>query len=196
MHKINQDLTKSTVLISFGAMDGGFELAWAIKKQLDDMMGENYVYIDAVSLEKDPNTSYDWNEELAIYKMSNPNWEEYFKLTMKSCKTMILMITKPWLKSKWCKQELGWLIEELKGRYIKVILLVFDDALRYINENDELQIFKEFFDVNPESMIKISCNVKDIENTVALINGRVHTYHYMYAIDANKMESLINKILD
>ena len=41
-------------------MDGGFELAWAIKKQLDDMMGENYVYIDAV------NQSIENREQLAV----------------------------------------------------------------------------------------------------------------------------------
>lgn len=193
---INQNLTKSKVLISFGAMDGGFELAWAVKKQLDDMMGENYAYIDAISLENDPNTSYNWNEELAIYKMANPNWEAYFRLTMENCKTMVLMITKPWLKSKWCIQELEWLIDELKIRNIKVVPVVFKDALQYINETPEFRIFNEFFDTNPQSTVTVLSDVESIKDVVASINGHEHIYHYRYAIDESVINTLIDKIID
>lgn len=193
---INQDLTKSKVLISFGAMDGGFELAWALKKQIDDMMGENYVYIDAISLENDPNTTYNWNENLAIYKMANPNWETYFKLTMENCETMVLMITKPWLNSQWCKQELGWLIDELKIRRINVVIVVFKDAIEYINETPDLRIFNEFFDENPQNTVTVLSNVECIEDVTASINGHEHTYHYRYTIDESEINTLVCKILN
>lgn len=193
---INQNLTKSKVLISFGAMDGGFEYAWAIKKLLDDMMGENYAYIDAISLENDPSTSYNWNEALAIYKMENPNWETYFKLTMENCETMILLITKPWLESQWCNMELEWLIEELKIRNIKVIPVIFEDALQHINANPNLRIFNEFFDTNSESTVTVFSNVEEIENVTAVINGREHIYHYRYAVDADIMNTIVHRIID
>lgn len=193
---INPELTKSKVLISFGAMDGGFEFAWSIKERIDEIFGSNTAYIDAVSLENDPNTAYNWNEELAIYKMSNPNWEAYFKLTMENCDTMILLITRPWLQSNWCNQELGWLIEELKIRNIKVIPVVFEDAIQYINQTPDKQIFNAFFDENKAYVVYASGKVEEIENVTAIINGHNHTYHYRYSVNDETMNSIIELILD
>lgn len=193
---INQDLTRSKVLISFGAIDGGFELAWDLKRRIDEVFGDNAAYIDAVSLEHDPFTSYNWDQDLAIYKMSNPNWETYFRLTMKHCDTMILLITMPWLQSQWCIQELSWLIDELKTRDINVIPVVFEDALTFISDNhDTYGIFGEFIEVNHDHIVYARGAVVEINKVEAMVNGRVHVYHYKYAVSSDVMDEIFDKII-
>ena len=93
------------VLISFGAAGGGFELAWAIKHDLDEILGNGSTYLDAISLSDDAHTRFTWSEQLGIWKMSNDNWFKHYVDAMNSCKSMLFIITKEWLESYYCWDE-------------------------------------------------------------------------------------------
>ena len=42
--------------------------------------------------------------------MENPDWEELYNAAMASCRTMILLITRQWLTSKYCWMEMDTLV--------------------------------------------------------------------------------------
>ncbi len=117
------------VIISFGARNGGFELTWALKKEIDDLLGANIAYLDAISLEADSLTKYTWNEDLGIWKMSNENWYEYYEKAMNKSHFMIFLITKEWLDSYYCWQE--WAMC-MRSSGIIPIFLVSDESINII----------------------------------------------------------------
>ena len=82
------------VLISFGAAGGGFELAWALKQDLEEVLGTETTYLDAISLSGDPYTNYTWDVQLGIWKMSNDHWFAHYVDAMFNSKVMIFILTK------------------------------------------------------------------------------------------------------
>ena len=118
------------VIASFGAANGGFELIWSLKRDIDKEYGEGTTYLDAISLEHHNLTNYTWNDDLGIWKMSNQAWAELFSDAMGRSKCIIFCITKEWLNSFYCWQEFLWFIEH---KEIVPIFLLTQEAMDIIN---------------------------------------------------------------
>ncbi len=114
---------KTRVLMSFGAVDGGFEFGMQLRLDIYQKFGKNadadpaFCYLDAESLRVDSTTKYTYDLKSDKIMMENPDWDKYYESAMKYCKTMILLITKQWLTSKWCWKELDMLVHR-RGKFV------------------------------------------------------------------------------
>lgn len=195
-------------IISFGAVWGGFELAWAIRNEILIQLGVNVntggdspVYIDALSLKEDKDTTYPWSEEHGIFKMQNPNWETFFKKAMSEAKCMIFIITKPWLKSKWCLQEFEWFN---KSVHLAGIFIVYPEAETIISQSitTEVGLSKIQIDdldqvINHSTHKKITvseCFVEHIPGFVE-VKGKSYHYKYKYALGPREMTLLRQQLI-
>jgi len=134
---MDSKLTDQTrVLMSFGAPIGGFEFAMQLRHDIYQKFGKKpdtdpaFCYLDAESLRADAKTKYKYDPKSDKYMMSNDEWHAYYESAMKKCGTMILLITKLWLTSKWCWQELDMLVsiaEKKKGN-LKTIIVMWPDG--------------------------------------------------------------------
>ena len=66
--------------------------------------------------------------------MSNPEWKNNYEIAMKCCKTMLLLITKQWLTSKWCWLELDMLITAAENCKKKIAVVYWPDAASLMKE--------------------------------------------------------------
>lgn len=126
--------SNTKVLLSFGAVQGGFEFAMQLRldiyKKFNERSDANpyFCYLDAESLRTNQNTTYTYKANTDMNVMSNPDWEANYLTAMQSCKTMILLITRQWLRSKWCWKELDMLITEAAKSEKKLVVVYWPDA--------------------------------------------------------------------
>lgn len=209
------NLTK--ILISFGAISGGFEFALQLRRDLmkhfgarmDHPANSHFVYIDAISLEGDKETHYSWNDQLGIFKMSNGNWEGHYKTAISECEAMIFILTEPWLKSSYCWEELEWYKKALLGNTnkIKPLFILFKDAKKILDENKPFKIedkrtssgtiVKHPKDINRifrlENTVEINAN-SEAPGRVTAANGR-YEYKFKYACSSAELVKII-KVLE
>lgn len=137
-------VTNVDVLLSFGGAFGGFEFSWSLLRDIIEKKGLS-VYLDAISLERNEKTIYQWDDKLGIVKMANSNWNEFYTKAMDKCKYMIFIVTKPWLDSYYCIHEYKMFLERENipsKKIIKPIFLVFDDAFEVISSKQTIEIRK------------------------------------------------------
>jgi len=151
------------VIVSFGAREGGFELTAQLRLDIMDRYGKRRVlrdpagkwlqtiaddafcYLDAITLKDAEGTKYDqlalpktidgkeqW-VKVDLNKMANPFWDTYYPAAVANAAVMIFQITKPWLASEYCLEELGWFIVQGlsnldKGKESPCIFMVFPEA--------------------------------------------------------------------
>ena len=200
-------MENTKVLTSFGAALGGFELAWAIKHDLDQVLGKDAAYLDAVSLSDDVNTHYDWLEELGIWKMGNANWETHFKNAMSNCKVMIFIITEEWLNSYYCWKEFELFMSTKEKRDIKPFFLVTEEALEIIQVNEPRTISLR----SGETIMQDLNHLNDFTINKAPFfisqetapggydwhspSGRIYHYNTKYALTAEEFNALTDNII-
>lgn len=189
------------VLISFGAAGGGFELAWALKHDLEEVLGAETTYLDAISLAGDPYTRYTWNEAQGIWKMSNEHWFGQYVDAMFNSKVMIFIVTKEWLDSYYCWEEYSLF---LQSRGITPIFLVDREALQMIEEREErilrndnggelYQHLPAFRDFLTNSMFFMLERNEETAEYVWEINDNIrYVYHTKYCLSPEKRDELIN----
>ena len=192
-----QPPTDVDVVISFGARNGGFELAWDIRNRilqytygihLTDAW-ETPVYLDALSLRYDPGTTYDWNPVLGIYQMLNPAWEAFYRQAMAQCKYMIFIITPEWCESRWCWMEYDLYISLFRNR-IEPIFVVFPGVTYNMAPNLVLATqLDNDITANVNHVIQIPYHH---EIPPVLSDGIVYNYHYtLDNLDTMRILSLL-----
>jgi hypothetical protein len=133
-------VSDTKVLLSFGAVEGGFEFAMQLRLDIYKKFSQSFdadpyfCYLDAESLRTSQGTTYKYKSDTDMNIMSNDKWKENYKLAMEHCTTMILLITKQWLKSKWCWLELDMLITEAEKSKKKLAVVYWPDALSLMYE--------------------------------------------------------------
>jgi hypothetical protein len=133
-------VSDTKVLLSFGAVEGGFEFALQLRLDIYNKFARNsdgdpfFCYLDAESLRGGQNTVYTYNPNTDMNVMSNPEWKKNYELAMKSCKTMILLVTKQWLTSKWCWLELDMLVTTAETCKKKIVVVYWPDAASLMKE--------------------------------------------------------------
>ena len=194
------------ILISFGARAGGFEFALQLrhdimkKTQKEIYKNPSYVYIDAISLEKDKFTSITWDGNAGIWKMSNNKWDTHYKKAMDECEVMIFLLSKYWLDSKWCRQELEWYKETLKKRPdCKTIFVVFNDAKDIIENKKSVggDIKTTISNINAMRGDGNVINIKAVaEKSIekVTVDGKSYTYSYMYSCSAEDCTKILTAI--
>jgi len=127
-------VSDTKVLLSFGSAEGGMEFVMQLRRDIYDKFGKKldadpyFCYLDAESLRTDRNTTYEYRPIEDINKMDNSEWRANYERAMKYCKTMVLLITKQWLNSKWCWLELNMLVEEAEKSQKKIVVVYWPDA--------------------------------------------------------------------
>jgi hypothetical protein len=124
------------VLLSFGATSGGFEFAMALRAEIYQKFSKNadadpeFCYLDAESLRGSPDAKYNYDQFHDLAVMSMRDWDTAYRSAMDHCRTMILLVTKQWLISKWCWHELNMLVDTVARRTdVKVIAVFWPDAM-------------------------------------------------------------------
>ena len=111
------------VLLSFGARQGGYKYAISLRRFINRSMGwdddSTNVYIDSEALEKHPFTKPGSGG-------LNPIWDNIYWTCINQCKVMVFLVTKPWLDSPNCRQEIEWW--KINKGSVPVICLMFKDA--------------------------------------------------------------------
>lgn len=111
------------VLLSFGSAQGGFRYTLALREAIMAAKGwqdPSSVYVDAISAKP---------HDLSVVKENrtlNPVWSALYLAAIRCCKAMVFIVTKPWLDSPWCRQELGWWKANKEGT--PIFVLMFEDA--------------------------------------------------------------------
>jgi hypothetical protein len=128
------NVSDTKVLLSFGAIEGGFEFAMQLRLDIYKKFNRSFdadpyfCYLDAESLRTSRGTVYTYKPDTDMNVMSNPEWKKNYELAMKYCKTMILLVTKQWLSSKWCWLELDMLITAAEHCTKKIVVVYWPDA--------------------------------------------------------------------
>ncbi|MGA3706543.1 hypothetical protein ACI2TQ_24390 [Ralstonia nicotianae] len=133
IHEVLETTNDVKNILSFGARDGGFELAMQVRHDFDLLMGLHkkpdgslaHNYLDAISLRSNSQTKVTKLEGMDVFKMQNPFWDIGYKNGIDNAKKMILFITPEWLASVFCRQEFQWL-NETKNKDIKSAFVMFD----------------------------------------------------------------------
>lgn len=144
-----QDVVKNTkLLLSFGSADS-FATATEIRNRVMEFCKTDayisyreandtgFVYLDAETLKGKPGTYIDEKTN----KVLNDSWEAVYKEAMKNCDCMLFIITKAWLNSKWCWQELAWYNKESVGggggrKRLTLLFLCEEGALDIVCRSD------------------------------------------------------------
>jgi hypothetical protein len=202
------------VLLSFGSIEGGFEFAMALRWDIMKKFGKkwedepHFVYLDAISLEKDPGTKYTWMEEFGIYKMSNEDWEKHYKTAMIECAYMIFLISMPWLNSKWCWGEYDWYLDIAKEKSITPIFVIFQDAEYYLRNNNSIKYGEKTRDLknslilteinNPSRMVHIYRNspnaLKDVPLPKKYNEEETRKCTFNYVCSEAELNQILSKI--
>lgn len=206
-------VTNVDVLLSFGGAFGGFEFSWSLLRDIEEK-GLS-VYLDAISLEKDEKTIYQWDDKLGIVKMANSNWNEFYTKAMDKCKYMIFIVTKPWLNSYYCIHEYKMFLERENipsKKIIKPIFIVFDDAYDVISSKQTIEIRKpagetvlekeeetlnlgDFFNKinNKDNHLVMKPKDKPIEVNYK-VNGKEYNRKYRYALNSSETRQILNML--
>ena len=125
---IPSEYTKNTkVVLSFGAADGGYELAKDLRERLMHMGGWDdpcAVYLDGES----NNSLDDFNKDQIALDCGEAYWMALFKQAMRQAQAMVFIVTPQWNTSTWCLGEHQWL------REIRVGQLGFKNELAWFNK--------------------------------------------------------------
>jgi len=207
---VGQYTANTQVILSFGAAMGGFEFAmqlrWDLMKRLYNMQWNSdpaRVYLDAESLKNESNTSYNWDNQLGIYKMKNHFWASFYQGAMSQAKCMIFLFTQQWLNSQYCWEELQWYRQRLEGpTAIKPIFVVFPDARHMLST--QAIVSRDGKRHNPshiwESMLKVPKAAKVDINTIADQSIRSvssiagHSYSYRYACSEPELNQILHHV--
>ncbi|KPY91545.1 Type III effector HopAM1-1 [Pseudomonas syringae pv. tomato] len=172
-------------IVSFGAREGGFELAMQFRHDLyrsqhpDENSPHDAAthYLDAISLQSNKFTKLEKLQHVDVFKMQNPFWDVGYKNGIAHAKKMAFFITPEWLGSDFCKQEFQWL-SETKNKDIKSAFVIFKDVDLKSKNMTSIFNFADFHksrvmmaSTPPESGLN---NVK-IENSVDLNFKRLLT---------------------
>lgn len=207
-----QDPTKVKVLMSFGAVNGGFELAWDIHNEIEKKLGKDSVYLDAISLKNTAGTEYNWDSNLGIYKMSNPDWNTFYEKAMKNSVCMIFLITNVWLESFYCWHEYEMLKKQIIDPIrpvIKPIFILFSEAITTINTKEIITVRNP--DKSPQRIIKVDEYCEDLGKFFnfydnkdhfeavnsprsapghVIVEGETYSYNYLYTLTGSEMDRL------
>lgn len=191
------------VLISFGAAGGGFELAWAIKHDLDEILGNGSTYLDAIFLSDDEHTRLTWSEQLGIWKMSNDNWLRHYVDAMNSCKSMLFIITEEWLESYYCWDEF---LQFLKTPNCKPFFLITEQAFKKLENGgckelsnggnvlvQDITSLKEVIERNVYYFISEENSLNDYEWRIS--DTIVYRYNTKYSLLSGDSQHLISNIV-
>lgn len=118
------------ILLSFGSANNGFQYTIALREAIMERKSwtdKSYVFVDAVSAK---------DHKLAVTKENrtlNPVWSSLYLAAIRQCKAMTFIVTKPWLESQWCQQELQWW--KRNQERTPIIVLMFADAVSHPTSN-------------------------------------------------------------
>ncbi|WP_244176291.1 type III effector [Pseudomonas grimontii] len=172
-------------IVSFGAREGGFELAMQFRHDLYRSQNPNESsshdaathYLDAISLQSNKFTKLEKLQHVDVFKMQNPFWDVGYKNGIAQAEKMAFFITPEWLGSDFCKQEFQWL-SETKNKNIQSAFVIFKDV--DLKSNDMKKILN-FADVHKSRVIMASTppgsglNDVKIENSADLNFKRLLT---------------------
>ena len=193
------------VLISFGAAGGGFELAWALKQDLEEVLGTETTYLDAISLSGDPYTNYTWDVQLGIWKMSNDHWFAHYVDAMFNSKVMIFILTKEWLNSYYCWEEYCLFLQSrgithiflLDAEAMQMLAQGGEKVLRNDNGGELYQHLTAFGEYVKNSMFFILERSEETSEYVWVINNDIrYTYHTKYCLSPEERANLINRVAE
>jgi hypothetical protein len=212
-------MSKTHVLLSFGAINGGFEFAMALRWDIMKKLGKkwedepHFVYLDAESLRDDSETKYPWDGKLGIYKMSNANWKKHYIDAMIECSHMIFLISEPWLKSKWCWDEYNWYLKVVaEGKLITPIFVIFKDAEKILTSNNIIEDSEGTKHNLKDSIILTGINnsscivdiksdsLGELKNVKACVKppdgseSKVYEYVYKYVCSKSELNQILSKI--
>lgn len=196
------------VLISFGAAGGGFELAWALKNDLDEILGGGATYLDAVSLSSDPDTIYIWDNNNGIWKMSNLHWFAHYVEAMFKSKVMIFIVTREWLDSYYCWEEYSLFLQS--NRIIPIFLVDYEAyhlleqggrrILRNIDGSEleqDLDLLYDYVGGSYHFMLSRSEETSDYVWIIEFIGGSIrYDYHTKYCLSSETRENLLSTIVN
>lgn len=126
------------VLLSFGSAQGGFQYTLALRQAIMEAKGWTHpssVYVDAVSAKEHERS------RVANDRTLNPVWSALYLSAIRCCKAMVFLVTKPWVDSQWCQQELGWWKRNKEGT--PIIVMMFEDARRHGNGGSFAELVSE-----------------------------------------------------
>ncbi|MFZ1415304.1 MAG: hypothetical protein WAS73_12105 [Defluviicoccus sp.] len=209
--KVVGKLTDSTrVIMSFGSAFGGFEFAMQLRYDIMQKLGIGwddkpaFVYLDAESLKHQKDSSYPWDQQLGIYKMSNPFWKAFYEGALDHARNMIFLLTKQWLTSQYCWEELQFFIDRFdKNANIKPVFVVFPDAVDLLNQNEVAlhdgstrkpsEIWSEMKAVPGSRVIDIRTPPDNSLQTI-IVEGESYQYHYQYMCSEAELNEIINSL--
>jgi hypothetical protein len=201
---------KTRVLLSFGAAAGGFEFALQLRKDImdkykkTDQTDPRFTYVDAISLKGDAETHYDWDPERGIFKMSNKNWETFYKTGMSQCDYMVFLISEPWLKSNWCWDEFAWYEKVLTEKAVTPVFIVFKDAQTILNgsnkvldgkgkEHDLKSLWHQMITHKNAAVIDINTDPAPGVFKV-VVEDETYTYTHKYVCNSQELSNILTKI--
>ncbi len=201
---------QTRVLLSFGAAAGGFEFALQLRKDImdkfkkTDMNEPRFVYVDAISLEGDTESHYEWDPGRGIFKMSNADWREHYLTGMRQCAYMVFLISGPWLTSNWCWDEFQWYLQAVTEHPVKPVFIVFKDAQGILNGSGKVKDGKGTeHDLRPmwqEMIARPGAVVVDIatdpEPAVGhvVVEGATYSYTHRYVCSESERAFILSKI--
>jgi hypothetical protein len=134
------NVSDTKVLLSFGAVQGGSEFAMQLRLDIYKKFGKSsdadpyFCYLDAESLRTYENTIYTYKPDTDMNVMSNPVWKKNYELAMRYSRTMLLLITKQWMTSRWCWLELDMLVTAAENSKKKIAVVYWPDAASLMKE--------------------------------------------------------------
>ncbi|WP_010205619.1 hypothetical protein, partial [Pseudomonas amygdali] len=162
-------------IVSFGAREGGFELAMQFRHDLYRSQHPNESsshdaathYLDAISLQSNKFTKLEKLQHVDVFKMQNPFWDVGYKNGIAHAKKMAFFITPEWLGSDFCKQEFQWL-SETKNKDIQSAFVIFKDV--DLKSKDMTNIFN-FADIHKSHVMMASTPPESGLNEVKIENS-------------------------
>jgi hypothetical protein len=125
------------VILSFGTRNGGFDLATTLRSKIMAKLGlpdtdKTSVYLDAVSLRGAPGEYVGGHDDQGRPWYLNKYWDDYYFGALNQARTMVTLLTKPWLMSHWCWGEFAWIMrlknDAKRVRDLKVVFVLFQDS--------------------------------------------------------------------
>jgi hypothetical protein len=129
------------VLMSFGAKDGGYDLAVDLRQGLMNARGWTEpcaVYLDGPST----TTLTEVNKKQIQFDCGESYWKVLFKAAMLQAKAMVFVVTPQWARSHWCAQEHRWFEDIRRGlnaqqtaipHHLPIVLVGFEEAFSLLS---------------------------------------------------------------
>jgi hypothetical protein len=146
-------LVKNTkVILSFGTRNGGFDMALGLRAKIMARFGipetdKAGVYLDAVSLRGAPGEFIGGHDDQGRPWYLNTYWDDYYFGALNQARTMVTLLTKPWLMSHWCWGEFAWIMrlqnDPQRIKNLKVVFVLFQDSEEILNKGSLEVTWKE-----------------------------------------------------